>query len=54
MVRYQHDTCEVLQIDLVYDARIRWHNLEIVKSLLSLAEEGVTLPITFQFVFGID
>ena len=45
----EHDPGQVLQVDLVDDARIRWHHAEITESRLSPAQEAVTLLVALEF-----
>src|SRR5437763_13757238 len=43
------DRGQVFQIDLVYNARSRWHNTEVIKSLLCPAQQRITLAVTLIF-----
>ena len=42
---FHHDAREVLQVDLVHDAGVRRHDLEVVEGLLAPAQEAVALAV---------
>ncbi len=41
----EHDTRQVLDVHLVHDSGVRWHDLEIAECALSPAQERVTLAV---------
>ncbi len=44
----------MFQVDLVDDAGVGWHHLEIVKRVLAPAQEAIALGVAFEFDPAID
>ena len=54
VVIFEHYAGEVFDVDLVDDAGIRRHGLEVLQRFLTPAEEGVALLVTLEFDLGIQ
>ena len=50
----EHDAREVLEVDLVDDARVRRHGLEALERGLAPAQERVALPVALELLLGVD
>src|SRR5207248_7245321 len=42
------DTCEVLEVDLMHDARVRRHDLEVGEGRLSPTQERIALSVALE------
>ncbi len=49
----EHDAREVLEVDLMDDARVGRHDREVVEGALSPAQEGVALVVSFELTLGV-
>ena len=49
-----HATRQVLQVDLVHDAKARWHNAKSVERLHAPLHELVALVIALKFQFHVQ
>ena len=47
------DAGEVLEVDLVDDAGVRWDDTEVVEGLLAPAQEGVALSVALELELGV-
>ncbi len=50
----EHDPGEVLEVDLVDDARVRGDDGEVVERPLAPAQERVALAVAFELALGVD
>ena len=54
LVGREHDAREVLEVDLVDDARVRRHDGEVVEPVLAPAQERVALLVALELALGVD
>jgi hypothetical protein len=50
----EHDARQVLEIDLVADARVRRYDFEVVERLLSPPQERIALAVPFELALRVE
>ncbi len=54
VLHVEHDTAQVLEVNLMNDAGIRWYHFEIGEGFLAPLQEAVTFLVALVFDFGIQ
>ena len=50
----EHDAGQVLEVHLVDDPGVRWHDAEVLEGVLAPAQEGVALAVPLELLLGVD